>query len=61
MSVPLEPGTRAKDISVAFHRKSLSITVKGKQPAPYIEGELYQAVISDDCFWTLEVRESSLV
>ncbi|XP_022084849.1 nudC domain-containing protein 2-like isoform X3 [Acanthaster planci] len=51
VEVNVQEGTKGKMVTVNFDPKHLSCTVKGKN---VFKGELYEAVISDECTWTLE-------
>jgi len=43
---------KAKMLAIDIKKKALKVGVKGKEPL--IDGELHQAVKTDNCFWTVE-------
>ena len=51
LTVPITPGTRAKQLSVDIKRKRISVGLKG-QP-PIFSGELCNDVKEEDSTWTL--------
>uniref|UniRef100_A0A1X7TXI5 CS domain-containing protein n=1 Tax=Amphimedon queenslandica TaxID=400682 RepID=A0A1X7TXI5_AMPQE len=46
---------KSRDVVVDFQTKHLKISVKGKDSI--INGELYNKIKLEDCFWTLENRK----
>ncbi|KAJ0975369.1 hypothetical protein J5N97_017334 [Dioscorea zingiberensis] len=54
--VPIPPGTKSRFITCEIKKNYLKVGLKG-QP-PIINGELYQAVKPDDCFWSIEDENS---
>ncbi|XP_051122860.1 protein BOBBER 2 [Andrographis paniculata] len=56
ITVPVPPGTKSRFISCEIKKNHLKVGLKG-QPA-VIDGELFQAVKVDDCFWSLEDQKS---
>ncbi|ERN08706.1 hypothetical protein AMTRI_Chr11g99220 [Amborella trichopoda] len=56
VNIPIPPGTKSRFIVCEIKKKHLKVGLKG-QP-PIIDGELYQPVKVDDCFWSLEDGKS---
>ncbi|GAB4858459.1 hypothetical protein Ancab_009933 [Ancistrocladus abbreviatus] len=56
VNVPVPPGTKSRFIVCDIKKNHLKVGIKG-QP-PIIDGELYQSVKPDDCFWSLEDQKS---
>ncbi|XP_065879241.1 protein BOBBER 1-like [Euphorbia lathyris] len=52
VSMPVPPGTKSREIVCEIKKKSLKVGLKGE--APIIEGELFETIKLDDCFWNLE-------
>ncbi|KAK9145483.1 hypothetical protein Sjap_005386 [Stephania japonica] len=52
VSVPVPEGTKSRFIVYELKKNHLKVGLKG-QP-PIIDGELFQSVKVDDCFWSLE-------
>ncbi|KAJ7560704.1 hypothetical protein O6H91_04G141400 [Diphasiastrum complanatum] len=50
--IPIPPGTKSRAISCDIRKNTLKVGIKG-QPT-ILEGELYNSVKVDDCFWSLE-------
>lgn len=51
VNVPLPPNTKSKQMDVIIKKKSIQVGLKG-QP-PIFQGELSEAVLVDDCFWSI--------
>jgi len=49
--VPVQKGTRAKDLVVVIQKKKLSVGLKGKEKI--MEGELCKEIKLEDSTWTL--------
>ncbi|KAH6760501.1 HSP20-like chaperones superfamily protein [Perilla frutescens var. hirtella] len=56
INVSVPPGTKSRFIVCEIKKKHLKIGLKG-QP-PIIDGELFDPVKVDDCFWSLEDQKS---
>ncbi|MCD9638159.1 hypothetical protein HAX54_021933 [Datura stramonium] len=56
VNIPVPQGTKSRFIVCDISRTRLKVGLKG-QP-PIIDGELYQPVKVDDCFWSLEDQKS---
>ncbi|GER46711.1 nuclear migration protein nudC [Striga asiatica] len=56
VTVPVPPGTKSRFIACEIKKNHLKVGLKG-QP-PIIDGELFQPVKVDDCFWSLEDQKS---
>ncbi|KAM3376067.1 protein BOBBER 1 [Capsicum galapagoense] len=56
VTIPVPHGTKSKFIVCDIKKNHLTVGLKG-QP-PIIDGELYQPVKVDDCFWSLEDQKS---
>ncbi|XP_073131528.1 protein BOBBER 1-like [Henckelia pumila] len=56
ISVPVPPGTKSRFITCEIKKKYLKVGLKGQPPV--VEGELFQSVKVDDCFWSLEDQKS---
>jgi hypothetical protein len=56
INVPVPPGTKSRFIVYELKKNHLKVGLKG-QP-PIIDGELYQPVKVEDCFWSLEDQKS---
>ncbi|OMP02218.1 HSP20-like chaperone [Corchorus olitorius] len=56
VNVPVPSGTRSRFVVCEIKKNHLKVGLKG-QP-PIIEGELYQAVKPDDCYWSIEDNSS---
>jgi len=54
--VPVQKGTRARDLVVVIAKKKLSVGLKGKDPI--LAGELCQDVKVEESTWTLEDQSS---
>ncbi|WCJ26956.1 Nuclear migration protein nudC [Euphorbia peplus] len=52
VSIPVPPGTKSRDIICEIKKKSLKVGLKGQ--APILDGELFETIKVDDCFWNLE-------
>ncbi|KAK9121947.1 hypothetical protein Syun_019564 [Stephania yunnanensis] len=52
VSVPIPEGTKSRFIACEIKKNHLKVGLKGQ--APIIDGELFQSVKVDDCFWSLE-------
>ncbi|KAJ4976978.1 hypothetical protein NE237_002084 [Protea cynaroides] len=52
VTVPVPPGTKSRFIACEIKKDRLKVGLKG-QP-PIIDGDLYQSVKVDDCFWSIE-------
>jgi hypothetical protein len=51
VTVPVPPGTRARDLTVEIRRNRLKIGLKGKDPI--ISGELSKDIKEEDSTWTV--------
>ncbi|KAK4431338.1 protein BOBBER 1 [Sesamum alatum] len=56
ISVPVPPGTKSRFIACEIKKNHLKVGLKGQPPV--IDGELYQPIKVDDCFWSLEDQKS---
>ncbi|KAI3471214.1 hypothetical protein Pfo_027877 [Paulownia fortunei] len=56
ITVPVPPGTKSRFISCEIKKNHLKVGLKGQPPV--IDGELFQPVKVDDCFWSLEDQKS---
>ncbi|GMH08899.1 hypothetical protein Nepgr_010739 [Nepenthes gracilis] len=56
VNVPVPPGTKSRFIVCDMKKNHLKVGIKG-QP-PIIDGELYESIKPDDCFWSLEDQKS---
>ncbi|XP_073316641.1 protein BOBBER 1-like [Primulina huaijiensis] len=56
INVPVPPGTKSRFITCEIKKKYLKVGLKGQPPV--VEGELFQSVKVDDCFWSLEDQKS---
>ncbi|CAA2955871.1 Hypothetical predicted protein [Olea europaea subsp. europaea] len=54
--VPVPPGTKSRFIACEIKKNYLKVGLKGQPPV--IDGELFQPVKVDDCFWSLEDQKS---
>ncbi|KAG4133656.1 hypothetical protein ERO13_D08G107440v2 [Gossypium hirsutum] len=54
--VPVPPGTRSKSVECQMKKSHLKVGLRG-QP-PIIDGELFQAIKPDDCYWSMEDNDS---
>ncbi|WCJ26957.1 Nuclear migration protein nudC [Euphorbia peplus] len=52
VSIPVPPGTKSRDIVCEIKKKSVKVGLKGQ--APILDGELFETIKVDDCFWNLE-------
>eukprot|EP00252_Welwitschia_mirabilis_P000234 TRINITY_DN10227_c0_g1_i1.p1 TRINITY_DN10227_c0_g1~~TRINITY_DN10227_c0_g1_i1.p1 ORF type:complete len:308 (+),score=72.95 TRINITY_DN10227_c0_g1_i1:87-1010(+) len=52
ISIPVPPGTKPRFIVCEIKKKHLKAGLKGQ--TPILDGELYEAVKPDDCFWSIE-------
>eukprot|EP00271_Cylindrocystis_brebissonii_P010154 TRINITY_DN26255_c0_g1_i1.p1 TRINITY_DN26255_c0_g1~~TRINITY_DN26255_c0_g1_i1.p1 ORF type:complete len:362 (+),score=124.65 TRINITY_DN26255_c0_g1_i1:95-1087(+) len=52
VTIPLPPGTKSRGLLVEIKKKSLTVGLKGQEPI--IQGELWEAVKTDDCLWNIE-------
>ncbi|KAH6828150.1 HSP20-like chaperones superfamily protein [Perilla frutescens var. hirtella] len=56
ITVPVPPGTKSRFIACEIKKNHIKVGIKGQ--APVIDGELFQPVKVDDCFWSLEDQKS---
>lgn len=56
VNVPVPAGTKSRFIACEIKKNHLKVGLKG-QP-PIIDGELFQPVKVDDCFWSLEDQKA---
>ncbi|KAL0452416.1 UNVERIFIED_CONTAM: protein BOBBER 1 [Sesamum latifolium] len=56
ITIPVPPGTKSRFIACEIKKNHLKVGLKGQQPV--IDGELFQPVKVDDCFWSLEDQKS---
>ncbi|XVE58379.1 hypothetical protein DITRI_Ditri04bG0165200 [Diplodiscus trichospermus] len=56
VNVPVPGGTRSRFVVCEIKKNHLKVGLKG-QP-PIIDGELFQAVKPDDCYWSIEDNRS---
>ncbi|KAK1313694.1 Protein BOBBER 1 [Acorus calamus] len=54
--IPVPPGTKSRNVSCEIKKNHLKVGLKG-QP-PIIDGDLYQPVKVDDCFWSIEDQKA---
>ncbi|XP_008234741.1 PREDICTED: protein BOBBER 1 [Prunus mume] len=50
--IPVPPGTKSRSVVCEIKKNHLKFGMKG-QP-PIIDGELYQSIKPDDCYWSIE-------
>ncbi|KAG0470206.1 hypothetical protein HPP92_016906 [Vanilla planifolia] len=55
VSIKVPQGTKARFVTCEIKKNHLKVGLKG-QP-PIIDGDLYQSVKVDDCFWSIEDQE----
>lgn len=60
VTIPLTPGTRAKDLAVSILKKKISASLKSDSSSPFITGELFASTVTDDNTWTV-VDQKELV
>ncbi|CAK9229313.1 unnamed protein product [Sphagnum jensenii] len=58
LAIPVPAGTKARFVTCDIKSKHIKAGLKG-QP-PIVEGELFNAVKADDCFWSLEDNGKTL-
>ncbi|XP_057774223.1 protein BOBBER 2-like isoform X2 [Salvia miltiorrhiza] len=56
ITVPVPPGTKSRFIACEIKKNHLKVGIKGQTPV--IDGDLFQSVKVDDCFWSLEDQKS---
>ncbi|KAG8390415.1 hypothetical protein BUALT_Bualt01G0080900 [Buddleja alternifolia] len=56
ITVPVPPGTKSRFIAVEIKKNHIKVGLKGQPPV--LEGELFQPIKVDDCFWSLEDQKS---
>ncbi|KAL2542220.1 Protein BOBBER 2 [Abeliophyllum distichum] len=56
ITVPVPPGTKSRFITCEIKKNYLKVGLKGQPPV--IDGELFQPVKVEDCFWSLEDQKS---
>ncbi|KAL4385064.1 hypothetical protein GQ457_15G002690 [Hibiscus cannabinus] len=56
VNVPVPSGTRSKFVVCEIKKNRLKVGLKGQPPV--IDGELFQAVKPDDCYWSIEDNRS---
>ncbi|CAK9136508.1 unnamed protein product [Ilex paraguariensis] len=56
ITIPLPPGTKSRSISWELKKNHLKVGLKGQ--SPIIDGELFNSVNVDECFWSLEDQKS---
>ncbi|KAJ7943933.1 protein BOBBER 1-like [Quillaja saponaria] len=52
VTVPVPTGTKSRFVVCEIKKNSLKVGLKGENPI--IDGELFEGVKPDDCFWSLE-------
>nr|DAD36264.1 TPA_asm: hypothetical protein HUJ06_006904 [Nelumbo nucifera] len=52
VNIPVPRGTKSRFVACEIKKNRLKFGLKGQQPI--IDGELYQSVKVDDCFWSIE-------
>ncbi|KAL7106925.1 hypothetical protein ACP275_06G022500 [Erythranthe tilingii] len=56
ISVPVPPGTKSRFIVCEIKKNHIKVGLKGQPPV--LDGELFNAVKVDGCFWSLEDQKS---
>ncbi|XWS48545.1 hypothetical protein CRYUN_Cryun13aG0087200 [Craigia yunnanensis] len=56
VNVPVPSGTRSRFVACEIKKNHLKVGLKGQPPV--IDGELFQAVKPDDCYWSIEDNRS---
>ncbi|KAK6117697.1 hypothetical protein DH2020_048549 [Rehmannia glutinosa] len=56
ITVPVPAGTKSRFITCEIKKNHVKVGLKGQPPV--IDGELFQPVKVDDCFWSLEDQKS---
>ncbi|XVF10057.1 hypothetical protein REPUB_Repub07fG0150700 [Reevesia pubescens] len=56
VNVPVPSGTRSRFVVCEIKKNHLKVGLKGQTPV--IDGELFQAVKPDDCYWSIEDNSS---
>ncbi|XP_074589432.1 protein BOBBER 1-like [Curcuma longa] len=56
VNIPVPQGTKSRFVTCEIKKTHLKVGLKGKPPV--IDGELYQPVKVDDCFWSIEDGKS---
>ncbi|XVF50991.1 hypothetical protein PTKIN_Ptkin04bG0147700 [Pterospermum kingtungense] len=56
VNVPVPNGTRSRFVACEIKKNHLKVGLKGQPPV--IDGELFQAVKPDDCYWSIEDNRS---
>ncbi|KAL6972085.1 hypothetical protein U1Q18_031768 [Sarracenia purpurea var. burkii] len=56
INIPVSPGTKSRFISCEIKKNHLKVGLKGQ--SPIIDGELFQSIKVEDCFWSLEDQKS---
>ncbi|XP_004289253.1 PREDICTED: protein BOBBER 1-like [Fragaria vesca subsp. vesca] len=51
--IPVPAGTKSRDVLYEAKAKHLKFGLKG-QPAPIIDGDLFQSIKPDECLWSIE-------
>lgn len=51
-TIPVPKGTKSRGLTVDIKKKRLFVGLKGQ--TPILDGELYEAVKTEDCFWSIE-------
>lgn len=51
VTVPVPAGTKGRDVAVHIAKSSLKVGLKGAEPI--VAGELHEAVLPDDCMWSI--------
>jgi hypothetical protein len=57
--VPVQTGTRAKDVTVEISPTRLKVGLKGH--TPIIDGELFKNVLKENSFWQLEDKQHIVI
>ncbi|XP_042482173.1 protein BOBBER 1-like [Macadamia integrifolia] len=52
VTIPVPPGTKSRFVACNIKKNHLNVELEG-QP-PIIDGDLYQSVKVDECFWSIE-------
>eukprot|EP00934_Nitzschia_sp_Nitz4_P008038 Nitzschia sp. Nitz4//scaffold2_size372955//314903//315904//NITZ4_000462-RA/size372955-processed-gene-0.537-mRNA-1//-1//CDS//3329546895//8028//frame0 len=54
VTCPLPDNTRGRDLKVVMTKSKLSISLKGPNVTPIVDGPLCKSILVDDSFWTVE-------
>ncbi|KAL8050768.1 hypothetical protein ABFX02_06G101900 [Erythranthe guttata] len=56
ITVPVPPGTKSRFVTCEIKKNRIKVGLKGQPPV--LDGDLFESVKVDDCFWSIEDQKS---